>query len=260
MFFLSMVLELTCQKCPPMSSLQLSIFAHAAVMNLISSVDSSLGRRLHDCTRNKPLALAVVSNQSWRLTLRASFMGQNGMEAANVLAMALTKTNYLQLGNQRWQVSTVHCSDHTWAATSTWADLAEPCSASWIEFDFATPTAFTKSGGRGSRFVSVLPDPLDVFGSLLQRWNSLEGPAMPPNLAGYIQGGGCRVSDIEIRCITTQLPERIQKGFVGKVTYELSDREPVCATAIHQLGRLAFFSGVGYQTARGMGAVRTHSR
>lgn len=259
MFFLSMALELTCQKCPPIGLLQLSIFAHAAVMNLISSVDNALGRRLHDCMRNKPLSLAVVSNQSSRLTLRVSFMGQRGLEAADVLAMALTQTDCLQLGNHRWHVSAIHCSGHTWAATSTWADLTEPCSASWLEFNFVTPTGFKKSDGIGNQFVNVLPQPLDVFRSLLDRWNSLDGPVMPPSLASYIQGGGCMVSDFNIRCVTTRLRQQTPKGFIGTVTYELSDRDPVCVSAMHQLGRLAFFSGVGCQTARGMGAVRTHS-
>lgn len=260
MFFLSMVLVLECQKCLPARPLQLSVFAHAAVMNLISSIDSALGRRLHDCARHKPLSLAVISQSSQRTTLRVSFMGQYGMQAANTLALALAQTDHLILGHDRWYARDFHCSGHPWAATATWADLVEPCTAGWIEFRFATPTAFTKSDGRGNRFVSVLPEPLDVFNGLLQRWTGLEGPAMPPSLAGYIQSGGCRVSDVEIHCVTNQLPERIQKGFVGKVTYELSDKDPACVSAIHQLGRLAFFSGVGYQTARGMGAVRTRSR
>lgn len=260
MFFISITVDLESKQCPPASYLQLSVFAHAAVMNLISSIDSALGRRFHDCARNKPMSLAVVSLKSQRITLRVSFMGQHGMQAANALALALTQTDHLTLGHNRWQIAGFHCSGHPWAATSTWTDLTEPCSARWIEFSFASPTAFSKNDGRNSRFVSVLPEPLDVFSSLLQRWNGLEGPPMPSNLASYVQRGGCRVSDVEIRCITTQLQERTQKGFVGRVTYEVSDKEPACAIAIHQLGRLAFFSGVGYQTARGMGAVRTHSR
>ena len=259
MFFLSMALELTCIKCPPVSLLQLSIFAHAAVMNLIFSVDSGLGRELHDCERRKPVSLAAIALHPPKLTVRIAFMGKRGMRAADALVVALARTGFLQLGSSMWLLTDNRCSGCAWGAISTWADLTEPCSASWLEFNFVTPTAFTKSDGRGNRFVGVLPEPGDVFGSLLQRWNDLEGPCMPPGVVNYIQSGGCRVSDYNTRCVTTQLHERTQKGFVGKVTYELSDRDPACMSAIHQLGRLAFFSGVGYQTARGMGAVRTHS-
>jgi CRISPR-associated endoribonuclease Cas6 len=259
MFFLSMVLELTSQGHPTQSVLQLAVFAHAAVMNLISSVDSAVGRDLHNCRRHKPMSLAILSVAPSRLTLRVAFMGRGGMQAADALGMALSRTASVQLGSAQWQLSGLHCSGGAWGATCTWADLVEPCSSNWLEFSFVTPTAFTKSDGRGNRFVSVLPEPIDVFNSLLDRWNDLDGPNLPVDLVDYIRRGGCIVSDIDIRCVTTQLRERIQKGFIGRVTYELNNRDPAYVSAIHQLGRLAFFSGVGYQTARGMGAVRTRS-
>lgn len=259
MFFLSMVLELTSRGQPTQSVLQLAIFAHAAVMNLITSVDSAVGRELHDCKRNKPMSLAILSVDPLRLTLRVAFMGKCGMQAADALATALSRAPSIQLGSAQWQLAGLHCSGGTWGATCTWADLVEPCSANWLEFSFATPTAFTKSDGRGNRFVSVLPEPMDVFNCLLDRWNDLGGPQLPIDLVGYIRSGGCIVSDIEILCVTTQLRERIQKGFTGRVTYELNNRDPAYVSAMHHLGRLAFFSGVGYQTARGMGAVRTRS-
>ena len=36
------------------------------------------------------------------------------------------------------------------------------------------------------------------------------------------------------------------------------DPDAIHITALNQLTRFAFFSGVGYQTARGMGAVTVH--
>ena len=176
MFFLSMALELTCNKCPLVNLLQLSIFAHAAVMNLIFSVDSVLGHELHDCERRKPVSLAAVALHSSKLTMRVAFMGRRGMQAADALSVALARTDFVQLGSSRWQVTDNRCSGCAWGSISTWADLTEPCSANWLEFNFATPTAITKSDGRGNRFVSVLPESRDVFGSLMERWKGLEGP------------------------------------------------------------------------------------
>ena len=133
---------------------------------------------------------------SSKLTIRVAFMGKRGMQAADALSMALARTGFVQLGSSRWQVTDNRCSGCVWGSISTWADLTEPCSANWLEFNFATPTAITKSDGRGNRFVSVLPESQDVFGSLMERWKGLEGPSMPSDLAGYIQSGGCRVSDV----------------------------------------------------------------
>ena len=47
------------------------------------------------------------------------------------------------------------------------------------------------------------------------------------------------------------------EGIRGRVTYECVDASPVCLAALHWLARLAMYSGVGYQTPRGMGAVMT---
>lgn len=254
-----MVVELSSRGFPLQNTIQLSIFAHAAVMNLITSADTDLGRRLHDCKRYKPVSLAVLSAQPRTMTLRIAFMGNDGMQAAQVLAAGLTEIDSIQLGPNRWHISNFYCSGAPWGACCTWGDLTEPCADHWLEFAFVTPTAFTKSDGSGNRFVSVLPEPDDVFNCLMERWSQLGGPSLPIDLHYYIRSGGCLVCDISIRSITARLKERIQKGFIGKVTYELADRDPACVSAIHQLGRLAFFSGVGYQTARGMGAVRTHS-
>ena len=172
-----MVVELISQGHPTQSVLQLAVFAHAAVMNLISSVDSAVGRELHDCKRHKPMSLAIPSVDPLRLTLRVAFMGKCGMQAADALATALSRAASVQLGSAEWQLAPgLHCSGGAWGATCTWADLVEPCSANWLESHFVTPTAFTKSDGRGNRFVSVLPEPIDVFNCLLDRWNDLVAP------------------------------------------------------------------------------------
>lgn len=259
MAFVSMALDLASQDRSTQGVLQLGACVHAAVMSLISSVDTVLGRELHDCQRQKPLSLAIYGAHPSQINLRVAFMGGRGMQAADALIMAIARSPDVQLGRSQWQVVGVDCSNGTWGATCTWADLTAPCRGNRIEFDFVTPTAFTKSDGCGNRFVSVLPEPVDVFNCLVNRWNGLGGPHLPSSLIEYIDSGGCVVSDINIRCVTSQLRERVQKGVTGRVTYELSERDPACASAMHQLARLAFFSGVGYQTARGMGAVKTRS-
>jgi CRISPR-associated endoribonuclease Cas6 len=113
--------------------------------------------------------------------------------------------------------------------------------------------------------MSLFPAPLDVFSGLSRRWQSLEGPALPDGLEHFLQVGGCVVSRYGLRSVEFRTSERTQIGFTGWVIYRVAYRSPQTSpndneathiAALNALGRLAFFTGVGYQTARGMGATK----
>ena len=94
---MSMVVELSSRGFPLQSTIQLSIFAHAAVMNLITSADSNLGRRLHDCKRYKPVSLAVLSAQPRNITLRVAFLGKDGMQVVFGQVISEFKQNHAEV-------------------------------------------------------------------------------------------------------------------------------------------------------------------
>lgn len=231
--------------------------AHAAVMQSISSVDPELGRRIHDEKRHKSFSVACIMPGRQRGVLRVTFLGREGLAAANVLMTCLSSTQSLQLGRVLWRITDVCVGGTEWTGISTWADLTSVSHGRHIYFDFATPTAFTKSNGWGERNLHILPTEVEVFGGLADRWKNLGGPPLPDNLNTYLLQRGCFIAEFTICSETWWLPERKQKGFVGRVTYECVDAYPVCLAALHWLARLAMYSGVGYQTARGMGAVMT---
>jgi len=140
---------------------------------------------------------------------------------------------------------------------SSWADfLVQP---SWLrfEFTFLTLTAFRMKGGNGRSFVNLFPDPNTLFRGLADRWQALDGPELPATLADFLTQGGCVVSGYNLHTKTIRLKERTQVGFLGTTTFECLDSDTAHVAALNQLTRFAFFAGVGYQTARGMGAVTT---
>jgi CRISPR/Cas system endoribonuclease Cas6 (RAMP superfamily) len=65
------------------------------------------------------------------------------------------------------------------------------------------------------------------------------------------------VANYRLRTVEFRTQERTQIGFVGWAVYECRKLEAAHVSALNALARLAFFTGVGYQTARGMGAVKT---
>jgi CRISPR-associated endoribonuclease Cas6 len=235
-------------------------YAHAAVLNAISQIDEVAGRRLHDMKRHKPITIALVDpvpSLHNAACLRVAIMNDAAMDYTSIILEALAIGQPLHLGRTIVNVDHVAISGTRWSGVATWADLLQPSAHPTICFEFVTPTAIMKHDENNKRFSSLLTTPRDIFNSLGQRWQSLNGPSLPDDLNAFLDKGGCFVSHSRTKTTTFHTRERTQIGFIGSVTYQCRTSDPVYVTALNALARLAFFTGVGYQTARGMGLVRT---
>ena len=256
MYFIALALHLRWQDGREYLGPSDGPYAHAAVMQAISAADASLGQKLHDMPRSKHITIAIVESLRRRALLRLTFMAEDGLASANALCNVLSQCPHLRLGDITCAIEAVDMGDRMGPSISTWADLNSGNAARHVAMSFITPTAFTKDGLAGKRFMALFPDPRDVFGSLARRWRALEGPVLPDGLEHFLQGGGCVIAGHTLHTVTFKTSERTQVGFVGEAQYEHLLPSDPCAAAINALARLAVFSGVGYQTARGMGAVR----
>jgi CRISPR-associated endoribonuclease Cas6 len=153
----------------------------------------------------------------------------------------------------------------SWVAYSTFADLYALQSAQHLyQFEFATPTAFSKGQHAWGKYLKLFPEPSLVFASLAKRWEDCAPIAL------RLERANLSSRDIECWCeenvIVSQYTlstSRVtgshfgQTGFQGHVTYEVKG-SPVAPEArwLSTLARFAFFSGVGYKTAMGMGQTR----
>lgn len=256
MEFLAMVLKLqpVCQQRP--LAVADSIYAHAAIINAITRVDPVAGQILHDIQRHKPLGIAIVESSKSNALLRVVFMTQQATLYANTLINALEAESEIQLGRTRQRVVGVDLTDPDWALVNTWADLTRQSSQKRIRFRFATPTAFTKRDDAGKRAISLYPEPLDVFAGLVRRWTAFNGPDLPEVVSHIRQDKACVVSRHNLRTVEFRNRERTQIGFVGEAVYQCQTSDPALVSSLNALARLARFTGVGYQTARGMGAVQ----
>lgn len=256
MYFVAMTLPLQPRThCAPLTVAD-GVYAHAAIHHSISDVDPDLGRALHDMRRHKRITVAIMGNSRKAAALRLTFMASDGLAYANALVNALSARPVLRLGQTVCDVGPADLTNPDWSGVGTWADLTPGPPERHIRFTFATPAAITKRGENGDRFTALYPEPGDLFAGLARRWESLNGPALPDNLDQFVQGGGCVVSGYRLRTVQFHTPERTQIGFTGWVVYECRKDSVEQVTALNALARLAFFTGVGYQTARGMGAVQ----
>lgn len=191
----------------------------------------------------------------------------------------------LQLGKQHFTLEEVilspsHPSNQCgFASMTTLVEQAQSLRSDALEqctLEFAYLTTFNRSvrEGYGTHY-ALLPLPQYLFSNLAKRWEDIA----PPELAQVVQRGlieeyaardGVIITDYNLHPHRIHFRNHMQPGFVGRCTYHLRDMAPIATTnsqmsektvlSIRQqmwlLAQLAFYSGVGYKTAMGMGRTR----
>jgi CRISPR-associated endoribonuclease Cas6 len=195
-----------------------------------------------------------------------------------------SKTLFIQLGKQQFALEgvVVNASDDPscWTDWTSLADLVTQTRAIRmgrafpLTLAFDSLTTFNRGSAKGTSYDSYfarLPLPHLVFSSLAKRWQELA----PSQLAGvvqreqidrYVQEEGIIIDEYDLQPHTVKFTTHWQPGFVGTCTYllrrpdwETSSTEETPLTIRQQvalLARFAFYTGVGYKTAMGMGRVR----
>jgi len=198
--------------------------------------------------------------------------------------------HFLQLGKQRFTLEEVlltptHPSDQCgFTSLTTLIEQAQQASTRALEqvtLDFTYLTTFNRSNalhGYGSHY-ALLPLPQYVFPNLAKRWDDIA----PPELAGFVQRQaietylaqeGVIITDYDLRPHHIHFTKHTQQGFLGRCTYRVRAERSDAPTnedasvkegetpplslprQIWLLAHLAFYTGVGYKTAMGMGRVR----
>jgi CRISPR-associated endoribonuclease Cas6 len=259
MYFVAIILKLRCQDKYSNLTIADNVYLHAAIHRAITDHEAHTGRKLHDMRRNKLLTMAIVDNTRYTATVRLTFMAYDGLMYAETFINALQSNPRLRLGKAIYGVTAINLAMPPLAGVCTWADFMVTATQKLLVFHFCTPTAISKRDDCKRRFMSLFPEPGNVFTGLARRWQALGGPELP-DVAGFIQRGGCVVSNYEdLNTIELRIEQRIQLGFVGHVVYECRHKDTAYVVALNALTRLAYFTGVGYQTTRGLGYVETET-
>src|SRR5450755_4651131 len=137
-----------------------------------------------------------------------------------------------------------------------------------LNLEFTSLTTFNRGSAKGrlyENYYARLPLPHYVFPGLARRWQELAPPELAElvqkeRIEEYISDEGMIIEDYNLlthRFVFTNHP---QKGFVGQCKYLLRGPDEAVAEGsltvrqqILLLAQLAFYTGVGYKTAMGMG-------
>ncbi|MHC0064200.1 CRISPR-associated endoribonuclease Cas6 [Nostoc sp. UIC 10890] len=248
---------------------------HALFLTLVSSVDSTLGDRLHDSTADKAFTLSPLQINTPLLKggkggSKLQYLHQQPIPAGtpcwwrislldDTLFGKLTQL-WLNLNpNRPWHLGPADLyiisiqgtpqSIQPWANASTYAQLYEEASDrhSSINLSFSTPTAF-----RQGQYDTTLPTRESVFNSLLSRWNKYSGIelnqiAIESIFPSFVNIHTEIVADSRSKFI----------GILGEVNYKiLGEIEPIQIKQINALADFALYAGIGRKTTMGMGMTR----
>jgi CRISPR-associated endoribonuclease Cas6 len=258
---------------------------HALFLTLVSSVDSTLGDRLHDSTADKAFTLSPlqISNTNspilkggkggsklqyshqqpipagtpcwWRISL----LDDTLFGKLTQLWLNLNPNRPWHLGPADLYITSIQGTPQSiqpWANATTYAQLYEQSSDvcdglrlrnSSINLTFSTPTAF-----RQGQYDTTLPTRESVFNSLLSRWNKYSG-------IEFTQIAIESIFPSFVNIHTEILADSRSKfiGIIGEVTYKiLGTVEPIQIKQINALADFALYTGVGRKTTMGMGMTR----
>jgi CRISPR-associated endoribonuclease Cas6 len=187
---------------------------------------------------------------------------------------------FMQLGKQLFLLEEVLLTPENaagWTGCTSLASLVEEAQQvrfgrnALLTMEFASLTTFSRGNaktGYGAH-AALFPLPQLVFQNLLRRWEDVA----PPELAGvvqkecieqYLQEDGIIVMNYDLKVHQIHFTTHLQRGFGGTCTYQLrgsdgqrnADTPLTIRQQVYLLAQLAFYSGVGYKTAMGLGQVR----
>lgn len=200
------------------------------------------------------------------------------LTAFNTAQRGANNVPFIQLGKQRFLLEEVVISNDDpthWTGFTSLTTLIEQAKqvqfGAHLTLEFASLTAFSRGNsksGYGSHTL-ILPLPQFVFQNLARRWQDIA----PPEFVGivqseqvekYLQEDGVVIVDYDLKPHHVHFTTHQQPGFLGSCTYQLrGPHEPsptesplTIQQQIALLAHLAFYSGIGYKTAMGLGQAR----
>ena len=199
----------------------------------------------------------------------------------NATASKAQKPPFMQLGKQVFLLEEVidEPGDASgWVGCTSfgklvdWASTLRLGQVETLELEFASLTTFNRANKRSQVYGghhALLPLPQYLFPGLVKRWQDLAPPELAhvvqmERIEQYIEDEGVVISDYDLKPHQVCFAHHEQRGFVGRCKYDL--RGPDEATTVEApltvrqqvllLAQLAFYCGIGYKTAMGMGQVR----
>jgi len=241
-------------------------WANAVFYGLLHQVDPVQAEALHQWNGRKPFTISslgglpkgngptVELRAGWECWLRVTTLGQEIFRPFIRHFLQGGSRPQIRLGPLTFGVSEVLSTpgSHPWAGYIESDQLltgSDPVDS--LTLDFVSPTVFNL----GPRY-ELFPLPALVFGSLATKWNAYLSPLLNREEIEALAKDKAMISDFRLQTHTQRWQGRIQKGFRGRCTYDLSQISDPHRHFLAALADFALYAGVGGKTTQGMGQCR----
>ena len=243
--------------------------AHALFLNLIKRFDQGLSARFHDEPVYRPYTISpllggergngcILLRQKQSCYLRITLLDHGHLWHALQGYFLEAGPIVVSLGKSDFQLSRMLFTPYTTQpsglvdSTDIQTLITLPIRRS-ITLTFCSPTAFSL----GNHQFQLFPEPAFVWESLLRVWNrsTPEYLNMEKQTLGDCVRSSITLASCALETTILHFPKYVQKGFVGRCTYQLTGDSPLLAN-LTTLAAFAYYAGIGYKTTMGMGQVR----
>lgn len=245
---------------------------YSATLERLATFDAKLDGEIHDMEGIKPLTCSsLFGNIEYRdrealyrtgelYWLRITGLNQQVSEAL-LNAFWEQKPACWKLAGHPFQVVNAFCHPqrHPWSGSTTYEALAErhllgqPTvkRMNEVTLEFASPTAF-----KSKELQVPLPLPNLVFGSLVDRWNRFSTVELSEQVRAFGEMA-VEINVFDLRSVPVEQKNKsVRVGAMGTVRYRAQYEDRYWLGLYQLLADFALYSGVGVQTATGMGQVR----
>ncbi|RIK39200.1 MAG: CRISPR-associated protein Cas6 [Chloroflexi bacterium] len=242
---------------------------YAETLKRLGQVDAALAAAIHAGDGPKPLTCSglwggachresVTIRTGERYTVRMTGLSA-GISQGLHSALVEDRPAIWTLHGHPFTVETAICdrAQDPWSGSTTYEELAAAQllhgerPPRQVKLEFASPTAFKSAG-----LTVPVPMPNLVFGSLVERWNAFSPVTLSPEMRRFCEEMvALSRYRLESR-VVEQKNNALRIGGVGQATYVAVGGDRYWLAVLQMLADFALYSGVGVQTATGMGQCR----
>lgn len=247
--------------------------ALSALYSLLRIGDEALAQELHDENAHKPFTVSLLDGgrrdregaqhfgegdtAEWRFTL----LRDPAFEALIQRYVSDRDLPHIRIGAIEFQIADAFVSgSHPRSGyislerlRQRYTDDNAPKS---IMFDFQTPTVFSLGMDKMTqqRRLRAMPVPVTLFSTLRKRWVKLGGTDPGDEFDMWVERT-IEAHPLTLRWQSLTIERGQVRGFTGQVRFVHWGEDERWLPFFNMLADLAFYTGVGYQTTRGMGQI-----
>ncbi|MCK4258950.1 MAG: CRISPR-associated endoribonuclease Cas6 [Halanaerobiales bacterium] len=232
---------------------------HGLFFKIFGTIDPALADKLHDGDYKnftlssfypfpKRIGKKTMLEQGKEYKFRVTFL--NDLLYRRFMQYFLTMKTELKLNGQPFTVTRILTTDpdDPWCGETDFTSLLNYPALDRVNFKFLTTTSF-RMGNQSQLF----PLPESLFGSLLYRWQKVDGPTLSLDQKDLSK---IQINRYDLKTRMERFKKYSIKGFQGECEYNLADLTMAQRQEVTALAYFSFYAGVGYKTTMGLGQVK----